>query len=207
MDLDATDLAILRCLQEDARRSLREVAKRVGVSTPTVSARLGALRDLGIVRGFHADLDPERLEQTSFALVVRARLPATDRVAKAVAERPWARRVTVARSGRILVDGTTQDAGALDAALAEVATIRGVVEAEHYVALRTVKEEPRALLGERAAAALACFECRGPIHGPPIRIKLDGRDAFFCCRSCERLYRERYARIRERAPGTRTRPR
>src|SRR5512136_332748 len=145
LDLDATDLAILRCLQEDARRSLRDVAKRVGVSTPTVSARLSALEELGIVRGFHADLDPERLEQTSFALVVRARLPAAEAVAKSIAKEPWARRVSVARSGRVLVEATVQDPRALDEALAAVAAIPGVVEAEHYVALRTVKEEPRAL--------------------------------------------------------------
>lgn len=207
LDLDATDLAILRCLQEDARRSLRDVAKRVGVSTPTVSARLSALEELGIVRGFHADLDPERLEQTSFALVVRARLPATEAVAEAIAKEPWARWVSVARSGRVLVEATVQDPRALDQALAAVAAIPGVVEAEHYVALRTVKEEPRALVGDRAATALVCFECRGPVRGEPIRVRLDGRDHFFCCRSCERLYRERYARIKARASESRPRRR
>lgn len=207
LDLDATDLAILRCLQEDARRSLRDVAKRVGVSTPTVSARLSALEELGIVRGFHADVDPVRLEQTSFALVVRARLPAVDSVVAAIAKEPWARRVSVARSGRILVDGTVAEPRALDAALATVAAMRGVVEAEHYVTLRTVKEEPRALVGDHASTSLTCFECRGPIHGEPIRSRFDGRAAFFCCRSCERLYRERYVRVKSRASEPRPRSR
>lgn len=207
MDLDATDIAILRCLQEDARLSLREVAKRIGVSTPTVSARLGALERLGIVRGFRADVDPQRLEETCFALVVRTRLPATESVAETLAKLEWARRVTIARSGRILVDATVPQPRDVDAALDAVAALAGVVEAEHYVSVRTVKEEPRALIEDHASTALTCFECHGPIHGSPVKVRLDGREAFFCCRSCERLYRERYERLKGRSPATRPRSR
>ncbi len=203
MELDPTDVAILRCLQAEARLSLREVAKRIGVSTPTVSARLAALERLGIIRGYRADLDPRHLEETCFTLVVRTEMPATDRVAQALARFPWARRVTVARSGRILVDGTALDPRELDAALEAVAALPGVVEVDDYVAVRTVKEEPRAILADRAATPLSCFECRGPIAGAPVKHRIDGRTAYFCCRSCERLYLERYARIKERAAAPR----
>ncbi len=199
MELGKTDLAILRCLQEDARLSLRAIAQRIGVSTPTVSARLAALEDLGIVRGYRALVDPERLNETSLLLVVRTKLRATDAVAKHLADRAWARRVTVARSGRILVDATVADPREIDTVLETVAADPDVIDAEHYVAVRTVKEDPRALVSDRASTDLTCFECHGPIKGEPVKDRLGGRDHYFCCRSCERLFLEKYVSLQARS--------
>jgi len=206
MELGATDLAILRCLQGDARLSLRAIAKRIGVSTPTVSARLATLEELGIIRGYRALVDPERLNETSVFLVGRAKLPAAEAVAKELARHPWARRVNVARGARILVDATVADPREVDTILETVASIPGVVDAEHYVLVRGVKEDPLALLAERASANLACFECHGPIKGEPVKARLDGRELYFCCRSCERLYLEKYAALKARSSGTSPRP-
>ena len=61
MQLDRTDTKIPRALQEDARRSFRELARRVGVSVPTVSAHVANLERLGVLSGYHATIDPEKL--------------------------------------------------------------------------------------------------------------------------------------------------
>ena len=58
MQLDALDLSIARALQADARLSFRALARRIGSTTPTVAARVRRLEQLGIVRGYHADVDP-----------------------------------------------------------------------------------------------------------------------------------------------------
>ena len=55
--LDATDHAILRALQDDARQTNRELAAAVHVSPSTSSERVRALKAEGVVRGFHADID------------------------------------------------------------------------------------------------------------------------------------------------------
>ncbi len=199
MELEPTDVAILRCLQEDARLSLRAIAKRIGVSTPTVSSRLAALEDLGIVRGYRAVLDPDRLRETSLLLVVRAKLPAADSVAKEIARHPWARRVIVARGGRILVDATVADPREIDPILETTASIPQVVDADHYVTVRRVKEDSPALLADHTATNVACFECHGPITGDPVKTRLDGREHYFCCRSCERLYLEKYKALKARS--------
>ena len=198
MQLDETDIAILRCVQSDARMSLRDIAKAIGVSTPTVSARLSSLERLGIVRGYAAIVDPERLNETIVTLVIKAKLPAADRVAKAVAELRWTRRVTIARGGRILAEATMIDPAGIDSLLDAIAKIPNVVDAEHYVGVRTVKEEPRAVLADRMKAKLTCFQCRGPISGEPIKRRIDGRSHFFCCRSCEGLYLKKYRTLKAR---------
>jgi len=40
---------------------------------------------------------------------------------------------------------------------------------------------------------------RSEIEGGPIKLKMDGRDHYLCCRSCKKLYTEKYARIRAAA--------
>ena len=187
--------------------SLRDIAKAIGVSTPTVSARLSTLERLGIVKGYAALLDPDRLNETSVTVVVTSKLQATDVVAAELAKLPWSRRVTIARGGRILVDATAVRAADVDALLEAVAQIPNVVDAEHFIAVRTVKEEPRAVLTDRLSTELTCFECKGPISGEPIKKRLDGRDHFFCCPSCERLYLSKYANVKAGIRGPSPRPR
>ena len=196
MDLDATDTAILRFLQRDARASLRTIAKGIGVSVPTVSARLRNLEQLGIVRGYRAVLDPGRLEEVAFALVIRARPSAAQEVARKVAEALWARRVLTGRSGRILVDATVLHPNEMESVVKHVSTIPGVLGVEAYSDLTPPNDDPVAFLSEHPSASVVCFECKGPIHGEPVKARRDGRYHYFCCHTCERLYLERYDRIR-----------
>ena len=89
----------------------------------------------------------------------------------------------------------------VDRILESVAAIHDVIEAEDYVAVRTVKEDPRALLSDHASANVACSECHGPIKGEPVKVRLDGHYHCLCCRSCERLYLEKYAALKARSSG------
>ncbi len=201
MDLDATDSAILRALQEDGRASLRTIAKRLGVSVPTVSARLRNLEQLGIVRGYRAVLDPEKLNETALVLVVETKPHAAEEVAARIAQFPWARRVLTGRPGSILVEVTAVHAEEVTGIARSVASLPGVREVRKYGGLRMVKDEPAAVLGGYLTASVACFECKGPIHGDPVKVRRDGRYHYFCCHTCERLYLDRYARIRTASRG------
>jgi DNA-binding Lrp family transcriptional regulator len=59
--LDGTDRAILRVLRADARTANNALAELVGIAPSTCLARVKALRDAGVIRGFHADIDPAAL--------------------------------------------------------------------------------------------------------------------------------------------------
>jgi DNA-binding Lrp family transcriptional regulator len=56
--LDRIDHALLALLQEDARLANKELAARVGLAASTCHARVQRLIECGVVRGFHADVDP-----------------------------------------------------------------------------------------------------------------------------------------------------
>jgi len=69
--LDKIDRTILRDLQDSGRMTNVELAERAGISAPPCLRRVRALEEAGVIRGYHADLNPESLGfgVTVFALV------------------------------------------------------------------------------------------------------------------------------------------
>jgi len=59
MELDATDRAILRILQADARTPFSEVARQIDMSSATVHDRVGRMEEAGVIEGYHAEVDPK----------------------------------------------------------------------------------------------------------------------------------------------------
>jgi len=59
--LDAVDMRILRILLEDARTSVAEIARAVGMSAPSVSERMKRLEENGTVEGYAVKINPVAL--------------------------------------------------------------------------------------------------------------------------------------------------
>lgn len=59
--MDKIDKKILSLLQENARYPLKYLAEKVFLSSPAVSARIERLEQQGIIRGYHASVDPVTL--------------------------------------------------------------------------------------------------------------------------------------------------
>ncbi|WP_219844072.1 Lrp/AsnC family transcriptional regulator [Arthrobacter sp. MYb227] len=67
--LDDTDLTILRELSKDARTPNNLLASRAGIAPSTCLGRVRALQEAGVIRGFHADIDPRMLGLQVSAMV------------------------------------------------------------------------------------------------------------------------------------------
>ena len=57
-DLDDVDRRILALLNADARMPNSALAEAVGIAPSTCHGRVRRLQDIGVIRGFHADIDP-----------------------------------------------------------------------------------------------------------------------------------------------------
>lgn len=68
-NLDEIDRQLLQELQAEGRVTNVELARRVGLTAPPCLRRVRALEDEGVIRGYHADLEPSKL---GFAIVVFA---------------------------------------------------------------------------------------------------------------------------------------
>ena len=66
---DEVDRRILRELATDARIPNNALADRVGVAPSTCLGRVRALREAGVIRGYHADIDPAALGRPIQAMI------------------------------------------------------------------------------------------------------------------------------------------
>jgi Lrp/AsnC family leucine-responsive transcriptional regulator len=57
-DLDAVDNRILALLLKDARTPVAEIARKVGMSSPSVSERIRRLEERGTIEGYAVKLNP-----------------------------------------------------------------------------------------------------------------------------------------------------
>src|ERR1700716_2922075 len=55
--IDRTDWGLLEALQENARLTFAELGRRVSLSPPAVAERVRRLEEVGVLRGYHAQVD------------------------------------------------------------------------------------------------------------------------------------------------------
>ena len=193
MRLDRLDVGILRLLQEDARLSYRQLAERLGTTTPTVSARVKGLERLGILRGYRADVDPSVLGGSAFVLTVRAPPRAVDAVAKALAAMDGVEEVLLLAGGalqarvRLPSGGSLAELHSAVAALADVQSydVAHVLAVPHRAAAHDIAED----------VDVPCHQCHGPIRGEPVTRTLGGAPHVFCCKHCMATFAKRYERL------------
>jgi DNA-binding Lrp family transcriptional regulator len=61
MELDRIDFALIELLQKDARLSNKELAATVGLAPSSCLARVQRLRTEGVLKGAHAEVNPDAL--------------------------------------------------------------------------------------------------------------------------------------------------
>jgi DNA-binding Lrp family transcriptional regulator len=67
--LDAVDRRLIALLAQDARIPNNRLAERAGVAPSTALTRVRALRERGVIRGFHADVDLAALGRPLQAMI------------------------------------------------------------------------------------------------------------------------------------------
>ena len=81
--LDPIDLDLLALLEVDGRMPNNALAERVGIAPSTCLTRIRRLREIGAIRGFHADVDPTWIGRPIQAMIaVRIRSDARDGIGK-----------------------------------------------------------------------------------------------------------------------------
>jgi DNA-binding Lrp family transcriptional regulator len=84
--LDDVDRALLRHLAADARITNAALAEAAGIAPSTCLARVRSLRERGVIRGYHADVDPAAVGLGLQAMIsVRLQSDARDRLGEFLA--------------------------------------------------------------------------------------------------------------------------
>jgi Lrp/AsnC family transcriptional regulator, leucine-responsive regulatory protein len=87
--LDRVNVRLLAELHESPRLSMSELARRVGMSAPSVTERVQRMERAGIIRGYTMDVDPAALGLPLLALVrIRPGPGQLPKIAAAAVETP-----------------------------------------------------------------------------------------------------------------------
>lgn len=197
MKLDQVDVKILEILQRDGRASFRDIAKKVGVTTPTVSSKVAMFEQMEILKGFGAYLDTDALGEISVLLSVKCKPSDLPKLAEKLKYFEEVREIYLVGGSWVQAKATFIDNAHLNEFIAELTNIEDILDYDYKTIVDTIKEEPRAVLSEGVNAVLTCFYCRKPMHDKPVKIKLDGKDHFLCCNTCVREYKKKYEKLKE----------
>jgi Lrp/AsnC family transcriptional regulator, regulator for asnA, asnC and gidA len=138
--VDQIDRAILRELQEDGRRSFRQIARNVDVSERTVRTRVRRMQDTGILR-FLAFIDPRMIERSVLALVLlRVAVDAHDAVVGTLTSWPEVGYVsTLMGRADIYAQVICRDNEDLWQLVSQLRGLRGVLEIETMTEMQVHK--------------------------------------------------------------------
>jgi DNA-binding Lrp family transcriptional regulator len=146
--MDALDRDILRHLQADARLSNAELARRIGLSPTPTLRRVRALEKAGVLRGYHAAVDPRAVGR-GFQVLVWVNLANGTRQTIQAFERSLIDIDDVIEAQRLYGDPdyllrvAVADSDAYeDLYTNRLAALPGVDKARSQMAMKTVKQGP-----------------------------------------------------------------
>jgi Lrp/AsnC family leucine-responsive transcriptional regulator len=144
--VDTNDSKLLLRLRTDARVSWADLAAEIGISAPAVAERVRKLREKGVIRGFHTDVDPTAvgLALTAFVAVTLAHPRDRAGFLRAVRRRPEVREAHhMAGEDDYLLKVHCRDTAHLEHLLTGILkSIKGVQRTRTSIVLGTAKEEP-----------------------------------------------------------------
>jgi DNA-binding Lrp family transcriptional regulator len=143
--MDDLDLQILESLNENARKSFRDIARELKVSLSTVSNRIHRLEEEGVITGYAPILDPQKMGH-ELQVVVGIRISkgklinTQEKIAKD--ERVFAV-YDVTGDWDSVVMARFRNRDGLDKFIKKVLSMEYIERSNTHVVLNTVKDEKR----------------------------------------------------------------
>jgi DNA-binding Lrp family transcriptional regulator len=93
--LDKKDLEILRLIQEDYKKSIKNIAMKVNSPMTTVYTKIKRMEELGIIKGYKAILDPKKLDRGTIAFILVRFSYTTPQIQEPLSQRDIVKKMSV----------------------------------------------------------------------------------------------------------------
>jgi Lrp/AsnC family transcriptional regulator for asnA, asnC and gidA len=143
LELDDVDRHILNLLQDNARRSFKEVAEEVKVSEATVFVRVKKLIKNGVIKSYKAIVDPKQVGKGTLAFVMlKANPNVYTKVLPTLVNMDEIYEIfDVTGAYYAILKIRTNSTEELAAIIDKIGMIEGITGTETAVVLRSIKEE------------------------------------------------------------------
>mgnify|MGYP001101273481 CR=1 FL=1 len=193
--LDETDIRILKALIEDGRKPYRQIARIASVSTPTVENRVRRMFETGLIRKISPIIDAAKIEHGVFvAVTAKASVQKLSDAAQKLAAFDKVRSVySLTGENNLLFTVLADSLASLEDFLtSEVSSIDGVSVVSYNVVTKVAKDEPGIAIRPGWGIQVFCDQCGTEVKGEPVTLKAGDTERFFCCKTCQAAYKERY---------------
>ncbi len=197
MKLDSTDRAILKVLLRDGRASLRDIARKTSLTTPTVASHFSRLVKSGFIKKFAPILDQSTLRPGVNAFVtLRINSGDTNSISRKLSTMSEVIGVFgITGENNVMLKINCEDTKRLQDFLNErLPKLGGEVMSSQLILNAVKDEQPVSLTGD-IMIKLRCDYCKGEVLSDrPYNIRIGSLYHYFCCRTCRRSFLEKYGK-------------
>lgn len=195
-NLDKIDTLIINSLMQDGRKSFRQIAREIGVSTPTVESHFSRMMGVGIIKNIVPILNSERLEkQTSAFVYLKIDHPSqTLVIANQISTINEIKNVYLLTGEYNLMFKVIADKPEHIEELVrtKIAIIKGMLSSRLQIVTRTIKESQSVTIKEGIPITIKCDYCNNDLLKNSKTLQVGQYDRNFCCSSCLTLYKQKY---------------
>ena len=197
MELDELDVNILESLQEDSRASFNEVAKKLGISVPTVRARVEKMLDLGIISAFTTKLDRSSLPDLTIAFLLLSVKPTDiENVIRQLQNFKEVKRIFQTVDNQLLLEVVATDITRFKTLITrEISQLKELGNIETFLVSNIVKEDFKIDLKHPTLVFLQCVHCKNPIKGEPYIYEVENKKYYLCCPICKQKFKEKISKL------------
>ncbi len=195
--LDNTDIAIVKALIQDGRKSFRQIAREIKASTPTVEARFSRMKGLGIIKSIQPVFDIEKIDSQMSALIfIKTNLSQSTDIANKLASIPQVRgvyKLTGEYNIIIKVIMAEHPEYLEEFIRTKIANIEGIKSASYQMITKTIKDDQSIpVMKEGIFLKIKCDYCDNDIFKDTKILTVGKYERYFCCNSCLTLYKQKY---------------
>jgi Lrp/AsnC family transcriptional regulator, regulator for asnA, asnC and gidA len=135
------DNEILKLLQKDSRQSYREIAKQLDISHVSVSSKVKALEESGIIKGYTTITDPDKLNSYPLCLRISAGNGGDlSKIGDKIADYPEVSVVMrVSGDCELLALAMSENRESALKLIDEISAIKGIGKVESHIVLEAIK--------------------------------------------------------------------
>lgn len=193
--LDKIDMDIIYSLMKDGRKSFRQIAKEINVSTPTVESRFSRMRALGVIKNVAPVFDLDKIENQLSALIYLKTNPSQSKeIAERLALIPEVKSIFMLTGDfNIVIKVIAQDPEYLEELVRrKISEIQEIKSVSYHIVTRTIKEEQSIPIKDGMSLKISCDYCDNDISKSAKVLQVGKFERYFCCNSCVTLYKEKY---------------
>jgi Lrp/AsnC family transcriptional regulator, regulator for asnA, asnC and gidA len=196
LKLDKLDIAIINSLMQDGRKSFRQIAKEIKVSTPTVEAHFSRMKGIGVIKNIEPIINIHKVDNQISALVYLKTDPSESIVIANKLSLMSDVKSIYMTSGQynLILKLVVKRPEYLEEFIRKkIAVLKGITSASYQLITRTIKDSQNiAVIREGASINVKCDYCDNEIQQPAKVLEVGQFERYFCCSSCLTLYKQKY---------------